>query len=170
MEIVKYNPSYESQLKTHLASFEREVEFSGRKISEGLIYSRVNDTMNEISRGLDNCVLALLDGQVVGFNITHLYKNNADNYRRNGSLELSQVYVSLEHRNKGVGKSLDSFCIELAEDESQVMEVITIVDSNSAANIRLKKRMGFRKTAQFSEGGSNYLVFKKKISKRIGTS
>ena len=68
-----------------------------------MLEENVEDALKQIESGNNHCYLALSFGnKVVGFQLTHLYHNKADDKILPGDLEVSMLYVHPEHRKKGV--------------------------------------------------------------------
>jgi ribosomal protein S18 acetylase RimI-like enzyme len=166
MEVILYNDQYQSQLKELLTNFEKEVEFKSNSLDDDLlemVEEDVTNTLHQIELGNDGCYLALSSAnKVVGFQLTHLYNNEADNKIKPGDLELSRLYVHPQFRKKGIARMLDEHCLERVKEVDGINRVITFVEEGNP-NMFLKKELGFRKCFGYQDGSRIYNFFNKSI-------
>ena len=91
------------------------------------------------------------NGVVIGFSSVGPFRNWAA-YKY--SVENS-VYVSAEHRSKGIGKLLLVPLIEAAK-EMNMHTIIASIDSNNESSLRLHKSLGFFEVANFKQVGFKF--------------
>jgi len=185
--IVPYQPQYEPQLRDLLQGFEVEVEhrlrwpFPSAEISPfddpesldendqddelmEMVEEGAEDALSQINQGNDDCYLALSpEGNVIGFQVTHLYHNQADKHVKAGDLELSRLYVHPDFRKNGIGRMLDQDCLERVKTVDGINRVITFVEKNNSPNIALKRDLGFRKSTGYQDGARVYHFFQRTI-------
>ena len=91
------------------------------------------------------------NGLVIGFSSIGPFRNwTAYKY----SVENS-VYVSAEHRGKGIGKLLLLPLIQAAK-EMNMHTIIASIDANNESSLRLHKSLGFFEVAHFKQVGYKF--------------
>lgn len=91
------------------------------------------------------------NGLVIGFSSIGPFRNWAA-YKY--SVENS-VYVSAEHRGKGIGKLLLLPLIQAAK-EMNMHTIIASIDANNESSLRLHKSLGFFEVAHFKQVGYKF--------------
>jgi ribosomal protein S18 acetylase RimI-like enzyme len=166
MEVIPYNQQYHSQLKELLTNFEKEVEFKSNSLDDDdlleMIEESVDGAIHQIETGNDDCYLVISNNKVLGFQLTHLYNNEADNKIKTGDLEVSQLYVHPEYRKQGIAKMLDRHCLESAQEIDGINRVITFIEEGNP-NFALKKSLGFRRSFGYNDGARRYHFFNKSV-------
>ena len=187
IQIVLYQSQYEPQLKELLRGFEAEVEhrlrwpFPSAEISPfddpesldendqddelmEMVEEGAEDALSQINQGNDDCYLALSpEGNVIGFQVTHLYHNQADKHVKAGDLELSRLYVHPDSRKKGIARMLNQHCLERGKEVEGINRAISFVEKSNSPNIALKRDLGFRKSTGYQDGARVYHFFQKLI-------
>lgn len=155
-----------------LFHFEEEVEYK-RPIHKSEL-AKVNEGIDSFLFALgdeqDNCLLAVFNNNLIGFNAYHFYRNHACEHRRYGDVEITKAYVHPMLRQKGIGTSLDTAIIQRMKDIKKhgvfVNRVITEIEDTNMENIRLKRKLGFTRLTKSNTtlpNGRSYSLYARRI-------
>lgn len=95
-------------------------------------------------------------GKLLGYASLSSYREKEAYY---STVELS-IYVHPEHRCKGVGSALMARIIAMAEEDSTVHTVVSVITSGNAASEKLHNKFGFTYSGTIKQVGmkfGNYL-------------
>ena len=92
------------------------------------------------------------DGRVAGYASLSSYRPK-DSYRP--SVELS-VYVSKDHRRKGVATLLMTRILELAKEDDVIHTVVSVITTGNQASVRLHEKFGFTYCGTIHEVGIKF--------------
>lgn len=92
------------------------------------------------------------EGKLAGYATLSSYREK-EAYK--STVELS-VYVSPDHRKKGVGTLLMEEILRLAKEDSQTHTVVSVITSGNAASCRLHEKFGFIFCGTIKEVGEKF--------------
>ena len=163
INFVQLDRIYDPLLVPLLQEFSREVEFGGIDVGSSTIEKEAFLSLDEIKRKKNICLLAFSGKKLVGFQATHRYTNDGDEYRTEGSLEFTQSYVLPEFRRRGIGNRMKSICLEQAERDG-ITKVIAAIERENEPSIGVHQKLGFKMVGEYEGGiGHIYVVYKKEL-------
>ena len=92
------------------------------------------------------------DGEIAGYATLSSYREK-EAYK--STVELS-VYVSPNHRRKGVGTALMEEILRLAREDETIRTVVSVITSGNAASCRLHEKFGFAFCGTIPEVGVKF--------------
>lgn len=157
ISIVPYDHSNEDLIRPLLAEFQREEE---HEVNEKKIYRNVECALKDLKEGRDNGILAFLGDDLVGFQITHQYNNQADEFRGVGTLEFTQSYVQPSCRRQGIGRKMKEFCLQQILGDAEISTLLAVIDEENIPSRRLHENLGLENISHYDDGiGRTYFVY-----------
>lgn len=108
------------------------------------------DWRDRLQKALDGksvLVFAEIDGKLVGIGLVYLF--GVERYQHNGSLQ--GLFVSKEHRGKGIGARIINKRIEILLDRPEITQVICEIFSSQVASLELHKKLEFEETGKVKD-------------------
>ena len=95
------------------------------------------------------------EGKVAGYATLSTYREK-EAYK--STVELS-VYVSPDHRRRGVGTLLMDAIITMAKEDESIHTVVSVITSGNEASCRLHEKFGFEYCGRIKEAGIKFGKF-----------
>ena len=142
----RYNSDYSNLLRPLLVGFQLE-ESPNQESYE--LTENVDLSLKDLSISSDDAVLTFIDGRLAGYQLSHLYKNSADEFRTPGTLEFAQSYVLSNFRKKGIGKKMKQFCLKDSLSNSSVVSILAVIREENVPSTNLHLSLGFKRIGEY---------------------
>ncbi len=118
--------------------------------------------LRDLESAVDMAVVAEDKHRLVGFQAGHRYRNDADEFRAAGTIELAVGYVVPEKRRLGIAKLLASRFMQESSSIG-ITAFLTCIEERNKAPLTLFRKQGFEEVGSYQDGRHTYLVLKKSV-------